>query len=564
MSPTGDAPNRQRRHRTIWRNRVWRRLTAAQGLSAIGDWAYAVALVVWIGERTDASPAWLAATMVMRLLPIALLAPVGGALSDRMDRRRILLVADALRAVSMLALLALIAGDGPIVVGLLIAASTEAITAFARPAFFSATPQIVSEDDLAAASAVGSLVNQVAILLGPVIAGILIAIATVETVIVADVVTFLASFLLTLFVPPIPKAPAPDPAAGDAASVWRFRSLLAIPGMSALIGLIAVSEVVYGGEAVLQPLVAFERLGDPAAVGILAAAVGLGGFLIAPFVPGIAARRRLVGAFIIANLLGAVPLMALAFTRSTAVAAAILLAEGCGLVLYEVLAYMLIQRTVPSAHLGRALGFREAVVTGGQLVGAFLVPIVIAWLGLEVALLGLGACLLVGLVLAARPLRPLDARAAARADELRPIVEVLRASALLADANQATLESVAAAITVEPVLAGARVIAEGDVADDVWFIREGTFTASTVGPDGARRTLSRMGPDTWFGEIGVIGRRPRTADVDASTDGTVWRLPGVDLLAAIEGGARISDPAARLMELRVRRSGAARSDGPVA
>jgi CRP-like cAMP-binding protein len=66
-----------------------------------------------------------------------------------------------------------------------------------------------------------------------------------------------------------------------------------------------------------------------------------------------------------------------------------------------------------------------------------------------------------------------------------------------------------------------------------------------------------MGAGTWFGEIGVIGRRPRTADVTATTDAIAWCVPGPTLLAAIEGGARVSDPAARLMELRLLRSAAA-------
>ncbi|MFM7617532.1 MAG: MFS transporter [Actinomycetes bacterium] len=556
----------RRGHRSVWRNRVWRRLTAAQGLSAVGDWAYAVALVVWIGERTDASPVWIAATMVVRLLPIAVLAPFGGALADRIDRRRILLVADAARAASMVALLVLIAGDGPIVLGLAIAAATECLTAFARPAYFSATPQIVEEDDLAAASAIGSVVNQVAILCGPVVAGILIAVSSVEAVIVVDVITFGASFVLTALVPPIlpVRGSTPVPPAVPEDSRGMLRSLLAVPGLPVLVSLIALSEVVYGAEAVLQPLVAFERLGDPAALGIMAAAVGLGGFLVAPTVARVAGRRRLVRAFIAANLLGAMPLMALALTRSTTVAAVILLAEGCGLVLYEVVAYMLILRTVPAEHLGRALGFRETVVTGGQLVGAFATPIVVSIIGLEWTLVLTGGALVVGALLAWAPLEALDDRAAARADELEPIVTALRASAMLADATQAALERMAGAVRGEHIAAGTRVITEGDAADDVWFVRSGAFVASLTDRTGRRRELSEMGAGAWFGEIGVIGRRARTADVTCTADATVWRLPGTVLLASIEAGVRFSDPAARLMEARLGRSDAAGGAPPVA
>ena len=103
---------------------------------------------------------------------------------------------------------------------------------------------------------------------------------------------------------------------------------------------------------------------------------------------------------------------------------------------------------------------------------------------------------------------------------------------------------------------GTRVITEGEAADDVWFIRSGMFVATTDDA-GTTRVLSEMGPGTWFGEIGVIERRARTASVTAVTDSTAWRIPGSTLLAAIEGGARISDPAARLMELRMLRTATA-------
>ena len=249
-------------------------------------------------------------------------------------------------------------------------------------------------------------------------------------------------------------------------------------------------------------------------------------------------------------------LMLLSATRSTGMASAILLAEGCGLVVYEVLAYMLVQRTVPVAHLGRALGLREAVVTGAQLVGALLAPLVIASASLEVALLGFGGLLLVVALVARRPLRALDDAAADRATALEPIVVVLRASELLADASQAALEAIAGALVPVEVGAGTRVITEGDAADDVWFIRSGTFVATTDDGGGTARVLSEMGPGTWFGEIGVIERRARTASVTAATDSIAWRIPGPTLLVAIEGGARISDPAARLMELRMLRSAA--------
>ena len=70
---------------------------------------------------------------------------------------------------------------------------------------------------------------------------------------------------------------------------------------------------------------------------ILVAAVGLGGLIAAPFVPRLAERPRLVVPFVLANLLGAIPLMLLSLPRTVPGAVAILLVEGCGVIAYEVL-----------------------------------------------------------------------------------------------------------------------------------------------------------------------------------------------------------------------------------
>ena len=112
-------------------------------------------------------------------------------------------------------------------------------------------------------------------------------------------------------------------------------------------------------------------------------------------------------------------------------------------------------------------------------------------------------------------------------------------------------------VNVERALVNARMIYEildlepqqGDAPDDLYVIRSGEFT---VRKD--TRDVATLGTDQWFGEIGLLRRTPRTASVDAATDGVVWRIPGYEFLAAITEAASppsalLDDVSSRLVEL---------------
>ena len=132
---------------------------------------------------------------------------------------------------------------------------------------------------------------------------------------------------------------------------------------------------------------------------------------------------------------------------------------------------------------------------------------------------------------------------------------VLRRLAILDGVPQALLEQVAESIVERSVRAGEVLIREGDVADLLYVVRDGSYEAVAATEDGGERVLSHMGPDAWFGEIGLLGRRRRTATVRAHTDGTVWTIPGPVFLEAVEGGPAIADPLQRTMLRRLANHG---------
>jgi MFS family permease len=75
-----------------------------------------------------------------------------------------------------------------------------------------------------------------------------------------------------------------------------------------------------------------------------------------------------------------------------------------------------------------------------------------------------------------------------------------------------------------------------------------------VEADGDTRLVNELGPGDWFGEIGVVGERPRTATVLAETDARVWNIPASAFLDAVASSAPVSDPLTRGMHVRLART----------
>ena len=140
--------------------------------------------------------------------------------------------------------------------------------------------------------------------------------------------------------------------------------------------------------------------------------------------------------------------------------------------------------------------------------------------------------------------RGLDKESTDRLIELVPRLDLLDRLDLLAGADPVTLERVAAALQPEEFAAGSVLLREGDPADDLIVLAEGTV-AAWAGPRPDQPRLIEA-PD-YVGEIGLLQHRPRTATVEAVTTITAFRLPGTDFLAAVGGAGGPS----RMVEGRI-------------
>jgi MFS family permease len=187
----------------VRRSRDLRLLTIGQAASALGTQAALVAIPYQVYSDTH-SALLVGLTGAAELVPLATAALLGGAWADRMDRRRLMLVAQLVEMLVVAVLAALtILGAAHVVAIFVLAGALAGSGAVVNVTRSAAVPALAGEW-LRSALALNFSVSSLAAVVGPALGGLLIAAASVQVVYIVDVVAFGAMFLLTLPIRPLP------------------------------------------------------------------------------------------------------------------------------------------------------------------------------------------------------------------------------------------------------------------------------------------------------------------------------------------------------------------------
>lgn len=208
------------------RNREFRLLWAGMCVSLLGDGAFIVALAWQVYQLSDAPTAMGLVGMAMTVPTIVFLL-VGGALSDRLNRRFLMLAADAARLLAAAALAGLsLTGALEIWHVALLVAVYGTGQAFFAPAFDAIVPDLVPDEQLAQANALDQLIRPIALrMIGPAVGGVLVGAFGAAAVFALDAVSFgLSAVALLLLRPPVRTRPAAQRGGvvADLREGWRF------------------------------------------------------------------------------------------------------------------------------------------------------------------------------------------------------------------------------------------------------------------------------------------------------------------------------------------------------
>ncbi|HSR23119.1 MAG TPA: MFS transporter [Candidatus Eisenbacteria bacterium] len=396
--------------------REFRLLWSGQALSAVGDAVVPVALALAV-VQAGGGPSQLGLVLGAALVPRVLLLLVGGVWADRLPRQRVMLVADLVRAATQ----AVIAGElllGELRIAHLVplAVVTGVASAFFAPASGALVPSTVSEGRRQAANALLGLSRNGAQVLGPALAGVLVATVGAGWAFALDSASFLVSAgtLALLRVPHVPAARRPFTAELAEGWVelrrhrWYWTNLLAHACWNAAMATFWV----------LGPVVAVRELGGAGSWGAVATACAVGSTLGG----ALALRLRPPRPLLHANLALALAALPLALLAGPAPVVPLALAGAAalgGLAYMSALWETAVQRHVPPAALSRVVAYDWLVSLVVSPLAYVLVGPVVAAVGTRSTLLGAAA--LLGLtslgVLAVRDVRTLGtggARTAAR------------------------------------------------------------------------------------------------------------------------------------------------------
>lgn len=514
-----------------------RRLLTGLVISLTGSWAYNVALLAFVFERTH-SLGWVGAAGLVRFIPALVLSAYGGVIAERFERIRLMVGSDLLCAVWQGGAAAVAASSGPVVVVLALAALTSATSVVYSPSVAATIPSMVGEDELVAANALNDTIDNLVVVAGPAIGALLLLAGSPAVAFSVNAVSFLISAAVVSRIrtrtQPVDVTEEGSTGIGGQLAVGA-RTIISLPAARTLVAFSALVSFVYGTDTVLFIDVSARRLGTGThGFGYLLAGLGIGGLAMAAGMDRLSRLPRLAP-IILAGAAGyCLPTALLTVVHSPELAFVLQIIRGSSTLVVDVLAITSLQRAVPSDQLARVFGIFFAFVLGAISLGTLITPPVISALGLDGALLTMAFVPAVLAMLGFPALLAIDRRTAARAAELAPTVALLEQLDMFSSASRAVLERVAAAAHEVAFSAGTTIIREGEPADALYVLSRGEVEVTARGETGGpQRHLRTMLAPSYFGEIGVLRRIPRTATVLALTDCRCARIEGEALLEAL-------------------------------
>jgi MFS family permease len=522
--------------RAVLGNPNLRRVQLAFLGSAVGDWAYATAIVVWAYDAGGAKAVgiWLGVRFVLG----ALTAPIGAVYADRWPRRRLMMLTDGLRALLVTGAAILVAVDAASLIVFVLATLASLLASpfmIAQRALLPSLSRTPAE--LAAANGLHSTIESIAFFAGPAMAAGLLIVTDVPAVLLVNVVTFLWSLALVsrVVVPAVVVEPSTSDEPGEQESfISETMAGFKIIGRDRILLLttiqVSLQTVIAGAMTVFLVVMADEILDSPeSGLGALNAIIGVGS-IVGGMIAIARSHRSALGRDLTAGVvLWSLPLVLVAVWPTPVACFVAVAMLGLANPLVDVNLDTIFQRTTPDQMLGRVFGALESCAIGTMALGALLMPLLLSVMPLRASLA------VIALPVAALALIALPAMIRFDASLVPPRgLELLRRLDLFTPLDQSTTEELARALTEVRYAAGDVLVTEGEESDLFYVIESGLVEVTKTDALG-ERVLRTEGPGEYFGEIGLLRDVPRTATITALEETVVLTLTRDHFLRAVSG-----------------------------
>ncbi len=531
----------------VFRRPTFTLLWSGQFISTIGDALLIAGAGILIFQRTNSalSVGLMAAATVAPAIVFGLIA---GVVVDRYDRKRIMLMADLLRA-GIVVLIPLAVGFDLIFLYLLVAASA-AVSEFFNPALDATLPEIAPDEELGAANSLMAISSFGSTAVGFAAGGLIAALGDVQWAFVLDAISFAFSAVCTYFAT-IPKIPVSgDTSIRAVGSNLKdgFRVLVQTPILRSMLPIAIVYAIACVGiwNALLLPF-SVRALGANTfeyglQEGLTSVGFVIGSLALAQVVGRLREGQWLVMGYLAMGIMG----IAYGLSHSIELAIAAVALSGFANAFTSTAGRLIRQRNTPREFRGRVMSTFSVITSVFGIIGMVLAGLADVVDIRMLIVVASGATIVIGLFAAVLP--GLGQPPA----EWRRLAQVLHAAPArggLTGLRPVTLADFESLVGLVPTLrnldrsgredllvhgqigkapAGTRVVAQGDPGEAAYFVLEGKAVAGIPNGD-EYRSLSEMVPGDFFGEIAALTGTNRTANVVAAEPMTLLEVPAPTL-----------------------------------
>jgi MFS family permease len=373
----------------------FRLLFSGAAVSVIGDGLFPVALAFAVLDELDGTPGQLGLVLAAETLPLALLILAAGVWADRLNRRNVMVTSDLGRAAVQATLATLLLTDAAQLWHVVALAAVYGVfDAFFQPAAGGLVPEVAGRENLQDANALLGLVRHVGLVIGPALAGVLIAISSPGTAIAVDAATFVvsAAFLTRLRVTSVRHGSEHhfwrDLKGGIAEVAKRRWMWTFMPGFSAY-HLLALPCVL-----ALGPVIADRRLDGASSWATITACFGIGTIAGSVVALRIRARHPMYGATV-AFIGASCQALIIAYGDSTAAIAALMVAAGVAVSYGFTLWDTSLGREIPPHALSRVTSLDWFTTTGLMPIGFAVVAPAAELIGTQTTMLACAVTVIV-------------------------------------------------------------------------------------------------------------------------------------------------------------------------
>jgi MFS family permease len=382
-------------------NRNFRLLVIGQLFSLLGSNVTMVAVPYQVYRETHSS-LWVGLASLIQL-PLLIAGSLwGGAYGDRYDRRRLLIIGSVIAAATSGALaLNAALSHHDLAVLIAMAALAAAAGGFSGPIRQSALPTMLREDQLVSAYSLYQIVVNISIVVGPALAGVLLASVSLSSCYLVDALTFLILAGATFFMSPLPS-PRTDGARALFHAIFEGFGYVRRHAVAQAVYLADLNANVFGLPRALFPAMALTVYhGGPRTLGLLYSAPGIGALVLATlagWINHVTRRGRMV---LLVIVVWGVAMTFLGIVHLLWFGVIVLAIAGAMDMVSAVLRSTILQLAITDEYRSRISSIQMAVVTGGPRLGDAESGVVAGFTSTEFAIVSGGIACVVGVALLA-------------------------------------------------------------------------------------------------------------------------------------------------------------------